>query len=343
MIDKSNNIRIGIIGTGMISNVIASAINQANQATLVAVSSRSLKNAQTFADTHHIPHTFDQWETLVQWDGIDAAYIGTPTIAKEAIAITAAENGKHILVDKPFIDVASVKRITAVCTENNVAFMDATHFTHHPRTALLQKTISSQIGNPQAINSTFFFPFLDRDNIRYNPAAEPTGAIGDMTWYSLRGIVEYMPEAKEIESLKTFVQRDPQTNAIFRAAGLIEFKGGMTSTWNIGYNAGVCRMDLDILGESGSIQLDDFVLDWNSGFAFDNPDHQVIYTLRTGMASPQEFQHLPVGNTQPQTVHMINHFAQLIQEDNQEAIKNSIQKTEKTQTFLDAVWDSITQ
>jgi predicted dehydrogenase len=332
-------LKIGIVATGMISNVIAESIKASSNSEIAAVSSRSAEKAKEFATNHQIAKSFSNWNEMVNWDGIDAIYIGVPTIAKEEIAIAAAKNGKHLLVDKPFLSLDSVKRMTAAAHENKVVFMDATHFVHHPRTTQIQSDAERQVGIPQAVNSSFFFPFLDRSNIRYNSDLEPTGAIGDMTWYSARAIVEYLPNSKNIKDLKTFVQRDPESKAILRAAGIIIFEGGSTSTWDIGYNTGVCVMDLDIFGSEGVISLDDFVLDWNKGFAFDNPEHKVGYTLRKGMATPKEFQFIETPSEKAQEVLMIENFADLVKD--QKLAMDMASKAEHTQMIVDAIWDSI--
>ena len=336
-----NPFKIGIVGTGMIANVIADAINTATNCKIAAVSSRSEDKAKEFAKNHAIEKSFGDWKDLISWEGIDAVYIGVPTVEKEEIAIAAAKNGKHLLVDKPFLNYQSVRRMTDASRENKVVFMDATHFAHHPRTLHIQSKATDQIGTPQAINTSFFFPFLDRSNIRYNNNLEPTGAIGDMVWYSVRAILEFLPNAKSIKDLKTYVQRDPETNAIFRGAGIIIFEDGSTSNWNIGYNAGVCIMDLDILGSDGLISMDDFVLDWAKGFAFDNPEHKVGYTLRKGMATPNEFQYIETPSEKAQTVLMIEKFADLVRD---EKLAEDVRlKAVGTQMILVAVWNSIEQ
>ena len=325
----------------MISNIMAKAINTASNASLEAVASRNIQKATSFAQEYGVKKSFDSWNEMLNWKGIDALYIGVPTAAKEEIAIAAAKKGKHILVDKPFSSYESVKRMTDTARENKVAFMDATHFVHHPRTALIQENIFDQIGSPQAVHTSFFFPFLDRTNIRYNTDLEPTGAIGDMAWYSARAIVEYLPNARKIKSIKSFAQHDPETGAILRGSGIIVFNDGSTSNWDIGYNAGVCIMDLDILGTDGLIKLDDFVLDWSKGFAFNDEDHIAGYTLRKGMATPKEFQFVETPSEKSQTTLMIENFAHMVKSSNNELNDASMAKTELTQSILDAIWTSI--
>ena len=337
-------LRMGIVGTGMIANVMAKAIAESATAQLVAVSSRRLATAQEFAEQFEAAKAFDSWQKMIDWSGIDAVYVAVPTSVKEEVGVAAAQAGKHVLADKPFVSLASLQNITTACRTNHVAFMDATHFVHHPRTQNIHQNINKAIGTPQAVRTAFFFPFMDRSNIRFNPQVEPTGALGDMAWYSMRSVVEFLPTDTPLKTIETFIQRDDETDAIIRAAGLLAFENGMTSTWDIGYNAGVCIMDLDILGTTGMISLDDFVLDWAKGFAFDNPQHSVGYTVRTGMASPKDFQFVATPSTKTQQALMIEDFVVLTQ--NQESsfrLEASINKSERTQNLLDAIWQKVTQ
>lgn len=336
----ADKIKIGIVGTGMISNVVAGTINLSTQADLVAVSSRNIDTAKSFAEEHNIEHTFDAWENLLASNLVDTIYIGTPTNVKEEIAIAAAKAKKHILVDKPFTNLSSLERITNACKENKVAFMDATHFVHHPRNKAIQENTTEQIGTPQALYGSFFFPIDDKTNIRYNTTAEPTGAIGDMAWYVMRAIVEYMPKASKIKDIKTFLQREPETNAVFRGAGIIIFENGSTANWDIGYNIGVSAMDLKILGTTGSIELDDFVLDWSKGFVFDDPAHKVGYTLRQGMATPKEFSYQETPSETPQAILMIDNLAATIHSQDYTLVEKNIEASLNTQRLLDAIWKS---
>jgi len=337
-----NPFKIGIVGTGMIANVVADAINTAINTKIAAVSSRSEDKAKEFAKKHTIEKSFGDWKDLISWEGIDAVYIGVPTVAKEEIAIAAAKNGKHLLVDKPFLNYQSVRHMTDTSREYKVVFMDATHFVHHPRTLDIQSKAALQIGTPLAVNTSFFIPVLDMSNIRFDSKLEPTGAIGDMAWYSARAIIEYLPNSKKIKDIKTFVQRDPKTSAILRGAGIIIFEDGSTSNWNIGYNVGACIMDLDIYGTEGSISLNDFVLDWSKSFVFNDPEYKVGYTLKKGMAIPKEFEYVETPSEKGQTVLMIERFIKLIN-DEENAKEEARQKEEDTQWIVDSIWNGIEQ
>ena len=50
--------------------------------------------------------------------------------------------------------------------------------------------LAELIGFPRSLHTMFYFPFSDRENIRFDPTDEPMGAVGDMAWYSMRAVVE---------------------------------------------------------------------------------------------------------------------------------------------------------
>ena len=322
----------------MIAKVIADAISASSSAIVAAVSSRSRETAEVFAASYKPARAFGSWRELLAWDGVDAAYVATPTHVREEICIAAAGRKKHILGEKPFVNLSSLKRITDACRTNDVVFMDATQFVHHPRSKELKRDLQSTIGVPQAVRVLFFFPFMDRSNIRFDIKQEPTGAIGDMAWYSARAAVEFLPPSDGLAALQSVIQRDEETNAVIRGAGIALFDNGTTLTWDVGYNAGACLMDLDIIGTLGVVQLDDFVLDWQKGFAFDNAAHEVGYRLRQGMAAPHEVPYIKTPSEKSQQTVMIEDFAALIEVPEPGSVEASMQTSERTQALLDAIW-----
>jgi predicted dehydrogenase len=334
----SSRLRFGIVGTGLIADVIADAIHDVEEAELAAVASRRREGAEDFAGRHGGPRVFDSWRELVASDAVDAVYVATPTAVREEISVAAAQNGKHVLAEKPFAGLGSLERITSACRDRGVAFMDATHFVHHPRTAKLKRELEDRIGGVQAVRTCFFFPSMDRSNIRFDPQKEPTGAIGDMAWYSMRAIIEYMPGEGKLAGAGGFAQRDGETGAVIRGSGFLVFSDGRTSTWDAGYNVGALAMDLDLLGHRGMISLDDFVLDWAGGFAPGDPGHAVGFTQRSGVTTPAGFERVATPSPERATVLMIRSFVALTGDPSGVAAAASIDVSERTQGLVDAVW-----
>jgi hypothetical protein len=231
-------------------------------------------------------------------------------------------------------------RITQSAAAKGIVFMDATHFVHHPRTAAIQAACAEKIGSPRSLHTTFYFPFTDRNNIRFDQTQEPMTALGDMAWYSMRAVVEYLRPEGRITKVVTAPERDPDTNAIVRASGLIAFDGGQVSTFDIGYTAGTIIMDLQLLGTTGVIGMDDFVLDWEGSFAFTNPEIKVGYTHRTGMATRKEVKFVQTPWKLAQEVAMIEDFAKLAASGDAAQRAGYAEASLKTQEYLDALWVS---
>lgn len=285
----SRELKFGVVETGFIAGVVAKSITASEVGALTAVSSRKQETAQAFVANFEGAAAVEGVENLLARDDVDAVYVATPTSTKEKITLAAITAGKHVLVDKPFMNSDSVKRMIEAAASQGVFFMDATYFVHHPRTKEIRQGFSNLIGLPQSLHTTFYFPFSDRNNIRFDPSQEPTGAVGDMAWYSMRAVVEYLQPKGDLTTIAVVSERDAETRSVIRLSGLVGFESGETSTFDVGYTAGTAIMDLSLLGTDGMIVLDDFVLDWNNSFAFQNPDTKCGYIHRNGMAARQDF------------------------------------------------------
>ena len=240
-------LRFGIVGTGMIAGFIADAIDKTTNAKLIAVSGRQIDTAQSFVAKRQGVAAVQGLDDLLARADVDAVYIGIPTVPKEETALAAIAAGKHVLVEKPFVSHDSVLRMTNAAADKGVVFMDATHFVHHPRTATIQAAGVEKIGSPRSLNTKFYFPFSDRTSIRYNVELEPMGALGDLAWYSMRAVVEYLRPQGRITKVVTVAEWDHETTSVVRASGLIAFDGGEVSTFDVGYTAGAVVMDCSSL------------------------------------------------------------------------------------------------
>ncbi len=328
---------IGVVGTGFIAEKISKSIEKSTTSALTAVSSRRLENAEAFVSGFSAAVAVEGVDALVARSDVDAVYIAVPTMAKEDIALIAINAGKHVLVEKPFWDAASVTRIAEAARDAGCIFMDATHFVHHPRTRDIQNASPERIGTPKSLHTAFYFPNADRSNIRFDPKQEPTGAIGDMAWYSMRAVVEFLDPKGAVSTIAAAAERDTETGAIIRVSGLIGFDSGETTTFDTGYTAGTIIMDLSLLGTTGMITLDDFVLDWANSIGFDNPECETGYVYRTDMAMRSDFEFVKTPSDLAQDVLMIDNFANLVASGDRESQAHYIKNACRTQQLLDAI------
>jgi predicted dehydrogenase len=322
-------LRWGVVGTGSIANSMAGAIRRAERAELAAVSSRRMETARAYAEKHEVAHAFDSWEEMMDADAdaVDAVYVATPTSVREEICIAAARSGKHVLGEKPLASLASVDRILAACRKHDVAFMDGTHFSHHPRTVQLKARRKEWIGAVSLVESSCAFLLRDRSNIRYNTELEPMGAIGDVGWYNMRAAAEFLPAELKLESARSVLRRDEQTKAVIGGTGELRFAGGVRSTWSCGFDAAQSSMDVRIEGEGGEIKM--------PGFLFQERDGSARLTVRKGQADPKT---LRIPSDKPGSVLMFEDMAAAAADS---ALRPGWEnRTRRTQAMLDAIWQA---
>jgi len=297
---------------------------------LVAVASRGRKKAEVFANQFNCEAVVG-YEKLLNRDDIDAIYMPLPTGLHHEWIIKCLDAGKHVLAEKPFASLQSMQNIIAACRENNVGFMDGTHFVHHPRTHQIRKQKADAIGWAWSVASAFQFNLTDKGNIRYNPELEPMGAVGDAGWYNMRAAVEYLAPDAELESADAHLRRDTETGAAVSGSGVLRFTDGSTSTWNCGFDSGAVVMDLRVSGTRGSVNLDDFLSQ--------SPDGSADYRHRVGGWGPgSKSSTINVDSPLPGSALMFKDFATIVAEPSlrEQWASASI----RTQTLLDAVWQS---
>lgn len=93
-------LRIGIVGTGYAAQKRAEAILEDARATLVSVTGSSKERIQEFADKFAIT-PLDSWYELVNQADLDLVFICTVNGEHGAIALSALQLDKHVVVEYP--------------------------------------------------------------------------------------------------------------------------------------------------------------------------------------------------------------------------------------------------
>ena len=324
---------VGLSGLGSISASSAGRV--------AAVASRRRQSAEAFACKFSGATAVEGVEALLQLEDIDAVYVATPTSAKEPIVLAALAAGKHVLVDKPFASAASVQRMREAATGNGRVIMDATHFVHHPRTGILKNSLPETVGDRRSLHAAFYTPMADKSNIRYDTAAEPMGCLGDLGWYAMRAIVEYLQPAGKPAKTSVVAERDPGTGAVIRATGVMGFDSGEQASFEVGFTANTGVMDLRLTGSRGVIFLDDFPLDWTNSIAWHNADIEAGYFHRCGRATRKDVNFVKTPSAIPADVLMIDDFADLVRSSDIARRKECAAAMFRTQDYLDAAWRSL--
>lgn len=339
-------INYGIVGTGLIANDIAKVIVSSNKVNLHTVSSRKLATAEKFAQQHsHLNNSkinaVKGIDALLSNHNIDIIYLAIPTAFKFESGLKVLNAGKHLLIDKPMPSETEIQQLIDLAKKNNLVIMDATHFVHHPRTEKIKQDIVNKLGKVTTLHSSFYFPISDANNIRLNSDQEPMTGIGDLGWYNMRAIVEFLQPEGETNQVTISIERHPETNAIVRASGLINFSDNKYSTFQMGYNANAVQMDLSIVGTHGMITLNDFVLDWHNSHVFNHPEIEVGYNIRSDIQTQNDFDWVGFDKNICSQQLMVEKMAELVINPNPSTIDRYNNKTLMTQRHVDSLWNAV--
>jgi UDP-N-acetyl-2-amino-2-deoxyglucuronate dehydrogenase len=93
-------IKTGIIGCGKVGHLHAQAYKSLPQSEFTAVCSRNIDKAKTFAEQYDV-QVFSSIEDMVNTSGVESVSVCTPHPEHAKVAVEAAKNGLHLLVEKP--------------------------------------------------------------------------------------------------------------------------------------------------------------------------------------------------------------------------------------------------
>lgn len=168
---SNTNVRWGIISTANINRRVIPAIRQSNRGELVAVASRSIEEAQTYARNWEIPLAFGSYQEMLDSGHVDAVYISLPNHLHAEWSIKAMQAGIHVLCEKPFaITLEDVDRMIASHKETGRIIAEAFMYRHHPQTKQAGEMVrTGRLGKISLVRGTFDFAFSSRENVRLVP------------------------------------------------------------------------------------------------------------------------------------------------------------------------------
>lgn len=112
---------VGLIGCGDIAPAHASALAQAEGASLVACTDVVESSARSMGEEHGVPWTTDLAELLARPE-VELVTLATPAFTHAELTEKAAKAGKHVLSEKPLApDLPNADRMIAACENAGVA------------------------------------------------------------------------------------------------------------------------------------------------------------------------------------------------------------------------------
>jgi predicted dehydrogenase len=146
MTTTNRPIRWGILATGWIAREFVTDLSQLPDHQAVAVGSRTQATADAFAAEFGIARAYSSYESLVTDPEVDVVYVATPHPAHLSAALMAIENGKAVLVEKPFtLNAAQARQLIDAARGRGTFLMEAMWARFTPKFARLREVVASGI------------------------------------------------------------------------------------------------------------------------------------------------------------------------------------------------------
>ena len=213
-----SNFSWGILGPGGIAQAFAKDLTFIEGHTIGAVGSRSITNAQSFANTFG-GTAYGSYEELVADSSIDAIYVATPHPAHHDNVIMALNAGKPVLCEKPFaVNAKQAQAMVDAAAKNEVALMEAMWARFLPHYAKVREIVASGVLGPiLSIHADHGQRLADQGIARLVDPQLAGGALLDLGIYPISFAHMILGNPSTITSTAVMTDRgvDAQTSMIF--------------------------------------------------------------------------------------------------------------------------------
>jgi predicted dehydrogenase len=140
------SLRWGIVGPGWIAGEFAAAVRGHTAQRVVAVASRSVDRAASFAAAHGIDLAMGSTEQLVTHREVDVVYVATPQSEHLAIGLAAIAAGKHVLIEKPItVSAAEARTLADAGRAAGVLVMEAMWSRYLPQVSVIRRLVADGV------------------------------------------------------------------------------------------------------------------------------------------------------------------------------------------------------
>jgi predicted dehydrogenase len=259
----NSKLKMAIVGAGIWGENHAQIYRAHPFCEVVAICDEKKEKARAIADKLQIPQCYDSYEEMFKRSGCDAAAIVTPDFAHAAIAIKAAEYGKHVLVEKPLATTREdVFAMVEAFEKHKVRAMVDLHNRWSPAFNVAHQSVEKgELGTP-------YSAYMRLNDIKW--------VATDMLPWAAQSSILWFLGSHSLDTLRWFFDDDVKRvysvsrEGILKGLGVdtvdtylttLEFKKGGVAQMENGWitpNANPCVNDIkfNILGDKGMISLD---------------------------------------------------------------------------------------
>lgn len=250
---ENSPLRIGILGFANIAQKsIIPAAGETDAVEITAVATRGGSKADRIRALAPDAELFEDYDSLVESDAVDAVYIPLPNSMHVEWTLKALEAGKHVLCEKPFsLEASGAEKAVETARDSGLTLMEGFMFRLHPQTLRVRELIQDDaIGVVRQVVAQFGHLLDDPDDVR-GTGSLGGGALGDVGCYAVSGVrLAFDAEPRQASAFARF----DNDNADRELAGILEFDEGVGF---VSCSISSARRErLEIVGKEGRIILE---------------------------------------------------------------------------------------
>ena len=251
-------IRWGILGPGGIAHKFADAFKAIPDAEIIAIGSRDIQRANTFADMFDVSHRHGNYVELANNPEVDIIYVATPHPFHKACAMLCLEAGKAVLCEKPLTVDAKQAVETIACARKHKQFLMEAMWTRFiPIMVQLREWLADGvIGEPRMLTADFgncVVPTAENMKGRLFALELAGGAMLDIGVYTVSLASMVLGTPTKITSLAHI----GQTGVDEQAAVLLGYDAGQIASLSCAITTRTSQ-DARIFGTKGAIHIPNF-------------------------------------------------------------------------------------
>ncbi|MGB4596292.1 MAG: Gfo/Idh/MocA family oxidoreductase [Anaerolineaceae bacterium] len=250
---RKEDLNWGIMSTAHIAEkAVIPAIRLVKNNQVVAVASRDLNRATTFAAKLEIPKAYGSYQELLQDPKVQAVYIPLPNSDHKEWTLRALEAGKHVLVEKSFaLNADEAQEMVSSALEHGLVLMENFMYRYNSRISkIIEMVRRGDLGKLKMIQSSFSWNLTNPDDIRLS-ADLGGGTLLDLGTYCVNFHRQLAGREPVAVSCRTY---QGNTTVDLQAVGSLSF-GEQLETQFFTSFAAAGQQSTRIVGTEGVLEL----------------------------------------------------------------------------------------
>jgi predicted dehydrogenase len=244
----------GLLSTAKINRALIKPLRASKQTRLLAIASRNISSAESYAREWNIPRAHGSYEALLADPDVDVIYNSLPNHLHAEWTIKALRAGKHVLCEKPIaLTLEELDAMTLAAKESGKILAEAFMYRHHAQTLKVKEIVDSGVlGKLQLIKGAFTFTLTREGNFRWMEEMGG-GSIWDVGCYPIsyaRMIVGAEPV--DVFGWQSTIASGSDDSFI----GQMRFKDGIHMQFDSGFKS-PSRSFIEIVGTEATLNIPD--------------------------------------------------------------------------------------